>query len=233
MTRKGRWIAWLVRSIVTRYSCMISSRAACVLAGERLISSASNNCVNTGPGRKRNSCVFMSKIGAPVMSEGIKSAVNWMRPKLHPSTRPKARTNSVLPSPGTLSISTWPLENKATSVPKTNSSWPTKTFRNSVVIRSNRRPVGVLTGCGSGGPGAGGDGGDGSSLAAGSRGSSGMDGFGAQGSGLGGQERCVYRGWPCRRGSTPLLSLAGGRTSTPGSLALPNRRAPPPRGWPR
>ena len=44
--------------------------------GERLISSASKSCVKTGPGRKRNSWVFMSKIGAPVISEGIKSAVN-------------------------------------------------------------------------------------------------------------------------------------------------------------
>ncbi len=67
----------------------------------------------------------MSKIGAPVMSEGIRSAVNWMRPNWQPSTRPSVRTNSVLPKPGTLSISTCPLENSATSVPSTSSSWPT------------------------------------------------------------------------------------------------------------
>ena len=29
-----------------------------------------------GPGRNRKSCSFMSKIGAPVMSDGIRSAVN-------------------------------------------------------------------------------------------------------------------------------------------------------------
>ena len=79
-------------------------------------------------GTKRNSWVFMSKIGAPVMSEGMRSAVNWMRPKRQPSTRPSVRTKSVLPSPGTLSISTWPLEKRATSVPSTSSAWPTKIF---------------------------------------------------------------------------------------------------------
>ena len=79
---------------------MISSSAAWVLAGERLISSASSNCVNTGPGRKRNSWVFMSKIGAPVMSEGIRSAVNWMRPKRQPNTRPSVRHEQRLAQPG-------------------------------------------------------------------------------------------------------------------------------------
>ena len=56
----------------------------------------------------------MSKIGAPVISDGIRSAVNWMRPKWQPSTRPSVRTNSVLPRPGTLSTNTCPLENSAT-----------------------------------------------------------------------------------------------------------------------
>ena len=36
-------------SSVTWYSCMTSSSALCVLAGARLISSASSRCVNTGP----------------------------------------------------------------------------------------------------------------------------------------------------------------------------------------
>ena len=37
---------------------------------------------------------------SPVMSDGIRSAVNWMRPNWQPSTRPSVRTNSVLPKPG-------------------------------------------------------------------------------------------------------------------------------------
>ena len=41
-------------------------------------------------------------------SEGIRSGVNWMRLNEQPSTRPSTRTSSVLPSPGTLSIRTWP-----------------------------------------------------------------------------------------------------------------------------
>ncbi|MEM1334296.1 MAG: amidohydrolase family protein [Actinomycetota bacterium] len=39
-------------------------------------------------------------------TDGIKSAVNWMRPKSHPRIFPSVRTNRVLPSPGTLSIRT-------------------------------------------------------------------------------------------------------------------------------
>ena len=52
MTRNGLGSWYVVPSMVTRPSCIASSRAACVLAGARLISSASTSCANTGPGRK-------------------------------------------------------------------------------------------------------------------------------------------------------------------------------------
>ena len=78
------------------------------------------------------------------MSEGMRSAVNWIRPKPQPKTRPKVRTNNVLPKPGTLSISTCPLENSATRVPNTSSSCPTKTLRTSAVIRLNKIWAGEL-----------------------------------------------------------------------------------------
>ena len=45
---------------MTRFSCMISSKAEWVLAGARLISSASRNWVKTGPGRKRKSLIRSS-----------------------------------------------------------------------------------------------------------------------------------------------------------------------------
>ena len=56
---------------------------ACVLGGVRLISSASTTLANSGPWRKRNSrrpvLRFSSITSVPVMSDGIRSGVNWMR----------------------------------------------------------------------------------------------------------------------------------------------------------
>ena len=71
------------RPTVTWRSCMASSRAACVLGGVRLISSARMTLANIGPCRNRNSRWpverFSSMTSVPVMSAGIRSGVNWMR----------------------------------------------------------------------------------------------------------------------------------------------------------
>ena len=71
---------------VTWCSCMASSRAAWVLGGVRLISSASRMLVKIGPGRNR-SCRSpvarsSSSTSVPVMSAGIRSGVNWTRREL-------------------------------------------------------------------------------------------------------------------------------------------------------
>src|SRR5688500_6736641 len=97
---------------------MTSSSALCVFAGARLISSASSRCVNTGPRTTRISIVFASSTAWPVMSEGIMSGVNWTRPVPSCSACDSARTSSVLPSPGTPSMSTCP---EATSASTTSS----------------------------------------------------------------------------------------------------------------
>ena len=64
-------------------SCIASSSADCVLGGVRLISSASRMLAKIGPGTKvqvRWPVVGSSSMmSVPVMSEGIRSGVNWMR----------------------------------------------------------------------------------------------------------------------------------------------------------
>ena len=62
---------------------MASSSADCVLGGVRLISSASSTLEKIGPGTKvqvrRPVVGSSSMMSVPVMSEGIRSGVNWMR----------------------------------------------------------------------------------------------------------------------------------------------------------
>jgi hypothetical protein len=61
-------------------SCMASSRAAWVLGGVRLISSASSSSQKIGPFTSLKVLVWKSNRLAPRMSPGIRSGVNWMRP---------------------------------------------------------------------------------------------------------------------------------------------------------
>ena len=91
---------WLSRSMVTVRSCMASSSADCVLAGARLISSASRNVVNSGPLTSENSLRCRLKTLVPVMSAGIRSGVNWMRLNSQPSTAASVRASSVLRQAG-------------------------------------------------------------------------------------------------------------------------------------
>ena len=59
------------------------------------------------------------------MSPGIRSGVNCTRLVSTSSAVASVRTSSVLATPGTPSISTWPPESSATSSPETAASWPT------------------------------------------------------------------------------------------------------------
>jgi len=54
----------------------------------------------------------------PVMSAGIKSGVNWMRPKRRSRARAKARTRLVFPRPGTPSSRAWPPAIRLISTPR-------------------------------------------------------------------------------------------------------------------
>ena len=64
----------------------------------------------------------------PMMSAGIMSGVNWIRLKFHPSTPASVLTSSVLPRPGTPTISTWPWLKIAASSCRTMSSCPSTTL---------------------------------------------------------------------------------------------------------
>ena len=98
-------------SNVTCRSCMTSRRAACVFAGARLISSANNRFVKTGPRRVTNSPDRMSYITWPTMSLGMRSGVNWILAQWPPNVLAKDRTRRVLPNPGSPSINTCPPAN--------------------------------------------------------------------------------------------------------------------------
>ena len=101
---------------MTCRSCMASSRAACVLGGVRLISSARITLANSGPSRKRNSRLpverFSSMTSVPVMSAGIRSGVNWMRLNDRFSVRASVLIISVLARPGTPSSRQCPRLNR-------------------------------------------------------------------------------------------------------------------------
>ena len=92
-------------STVAWRSSMHSSRADCVLGVARLISSASTTWLMIGPGRNSNSRVFWLKIDSPETSDGSRSGVNWMRRNEQPRLRAIALARTVLPVPGTSSMS--------------------------------------------------------------------------------------------------------------------------------
>ncbi len=114
---------------------MASSRAACVLGGVRLISSASSTLANTGPRTNRMArppvLLSSSITSVPVMSEGIRSGVNWIRLKLSPSVLASVEISSVLASPGTPTSSACPRQNSAISSSSTTASCPTITLPSS------------------------------------------------------------------------------------------------------
>ena len=110
---------------------MACSRAACVLGGVRLISSASRMLVKTGPSMNRNDRLPRSSSSStfvPVMSEGIRSGVNWMRLKLTSRISASVLTINVLARPGTPSSRQWPRVKIAANNCSITSFWPTMIF---------------------------------------------------------------------------------------------------------
>ena len=127
MTTKGRGRAWVVPSTETCPSPMDSRRAAWVRGVARLISSARTTLEKTGPGRNSKVEVRASKTDAPTTSVGRRSGVNWMRAKVPPRVRARARARVVFPTPGTSSTRRWPPERTPTSTCRTVAGFPTKT----------------------------------------------------------------------------------------------------------
>ncbi len=74
-----------------------------------------------------------------MMSEGIRSAVNWTRRNCRLRTWPSVRMRYVLPIPGTPSSSTLPWAKSAISVSSITPRSSTMTFSTSEQISSNCR----------------------------------------------------------------------------------------------
>ena len=75
--------------------------------GVRFISSRRTTLANTGPGRNSQVAVSGEKTVTPVMSEGSRSGWPWTRDSSAPRAVASARARTVLPTPGTSSISRW------------------------------------------------------------------------------------------------------------------------------
>ena len=75
--------------------------------------------MNTGPSRKENSAVRLSKTAEPVTSPGIKSGVNCTRLESSAKAAARDRTSSVFATPGTPSSSTCPPDSSAMTSPVT------------------------------------------------------------------------------------------------------------------
>src|SRR5262245_57052131 len=122
ITMKGDGSSLVSPSIVTWRSSIASSRADCVLGVARLISSASRICAKTGPGRNSKSPSFWLKARTPVMSEGSRSGVNWMRRNVQSRDRATAFASIVLPTPGTSSMRRCPPQSRVMRHSRTSSS---------------------------------------------------------------------------------------------------------------
>ena len=106
---------------MTWRSSMHSSSADWVFGEARLISSPSTMLANTGPGLNSNSRRSWLKTLTPVMSEGSRSGVNWMRRTVQSIDRASALASIVLPTPGTSSMSRWPSASSTVSASRTTS----------------------------------------------------------------------------------------------------------------
>src|SRR5262245_40512471 len=137
MTKNGSGRLYVSWPALTWRSCIACSRAAWVLGGVRLISSASRMLVKIGPLTKRNSrrpWSFSSRTVVPVMSEGIRSGVNWMRLKATSRIWLIELTMSVLARPGTPTSRQWPRVKTAARICSRTSAWPTMARRSWSII---------------------------------------------------------------------------------------------------
>ena len=128
---------------VTWYSCIASSSAACVLGGVRLISSARITFANTGPGMNRISrrpvARSSSMTSVPMMSDGIRSGVNWMRLNLRWTACASVLISSVFARPGTPRSRQWPPAKNTVRISWTTVCWPMMARPSSSRRRDARR----------------------------------------------------------------------------------------------
>src|SRR2546421_3239370 len=138
-TRKGEGSGCATPSTETWCSSMASSRAAWVLGGVRLISSARTRLAKMGPARKWKEAFLASYTMLPVTSDGMRSGVNWTLRNSIARACPSAFTISVLATPGTPSRMTWPRTSRAARIPKTAGSWPFTALATSALTAANAR----------------------------------------------------------------------------------------------
>ena len=115
---------------------MACRSAAWVLGGVRLISSASRMLAKMGPLTNRNSRLpdDSSRTMVPVMSEGIRSGVNWTRLKDSSMIWLILLTSKVLAKPGTPIKRQCPRVNTAARICSMTSDCPTITLRSCSII---------------------------------------------------------------------------------------------------
>ncbi len=132
--------------MVTCRSSIDSSSADCVLGEARLISSPITIWEKIAPGLNSKSRRCWSQMETPVMSDGSRSGVNWMRRTEQSTERASALASIVLPTPGTSSISRCPSASSTVSASRTTSGLPSITcstaprIRSVVAVRSERFP---------------------------------------------------------------------------------------------
>src|SRR5580765_6189703 len=146
-TKNGSSSVYVRPWIVTRCSCIASRSADCVFGGVRLISSASTMFAKIGPGantiwrRPLPGSSWMMSV--PVMSDGIRSGVNWMRLNRSSSTCASVAISSVFARPGTPTIRLLPPTNSVANTSSMTSSCPTILFFSSLMTAF--RPAFILS----------------------------------------------------------------------------------------
>ena len=90
---------------MTWCSSIDSSSADWVFGEARLISSPTTTLAKIAPGRNSNAWVSWLNTLTPVMSEGSRSGVNWMRRTVESMECASVFASRVLPTPGTSSMS--------------------------------------------------------------------------------------------------------------------------------
>ena len=127
ITRCGRGSGHDSPSTDTCCSSMASSSADWVRGGVRLSSSRRTTWANTGPGRNSHVPVSGENTVTPVMSEGSRSGWPCTRDSWTPSAVASARASTVLPTPGTSSMSRWLPDRAATTARVTARGVPSRT----------------------------------------------------------------------------------------------------------
>ena len=143
--KNGLGSSYFLPAAVTCRSSSASISAAWVLGGVRLISSASTMLAKIGPFWKMNarspvagSCPITV---VPVMSDGIRSGVNWIRRKSSESSWAIVSISSVLARPGTPTSSVCPCASTAQSRFSIGSSRPTMALPSSLRSALKRSPA--------------------------------------------------------------------------------------------